>query len=840
MDLSQLSDEELMRAAGPISVRNNNPGNIRADAKSFRSYDTPEAGLQAMRDDLTAKVTGRSSAMASRYGANYQPTLANLISTYAPPSENDTGNYISTISRATGLNPNQPLSPQDIDKIMPAMIKHEGGDMAAQYFTKIVPTSDTSAQIDYSALSDEDLMKAAGIEPTATANPMAEKPVQGLGLSPEMSARVQGFNQTVPFGNRLTAGAAALALAPFTDLTTSELYETARARQKATSEQYPDYETTGNLVGAGVTLPVGFSKAIATTPGIGNAANALTKASTATGNFIGRGASTLGRAVRSAAVAAPVGAVYGYGAGEEGSRLEAGLTSAGVAGALGAAAPVAGAALGNLIESGANKVSSIMARRSGEVIPTNDPAIQKVYKRLVADYGEADAQKILNSYASTKGKSLVEAGGARTANLAEGAAQYPSGGAKATEFFDEAVGGAPEKLKGSLAKNVSPSANYYDTADAIVDEGRAKVAPLYSQAYKANQQVESPVISRILETPEGRSALNDAARNMQNEMALLSKADPELTALANEAGMMATGQGVGRGLKLRTLDYVKRSMDDTIRQARRAGDDGQVRRITQLKNGLLGEMDANDATGLYAKARKESGDYLSATDALEQGTRFLKDDSQMIQRNFGLMGSTEKKAYRAGVLKVMREQIENTADGTNVSRMFNKPATRHKLESVLSPSEYKKLMNDAMATDNIYKLRNQITGNSRTAGRQIAAEEFEAAGADIVDDLLGKGLKRTAGERTIKWISRRFDGLSDKSAGDVASILYETDPQAKYKIVKELSNVAKQSNPRGTEAAKKLQAFYAISDGLKGKASASKLTKADLQKAFEAKKGTTK
>ena len=46
--------------------------------------------------------------------------------------------------------------------------------------------------------------------------------------------------------------------------------------------------------------------------------------------------------------------------------------------------------------------------------------------------------------------------------------------------------------------------------------------------------------------------------------------------------------------------------------------------------------------------------------------------------------------------------------------------------------------------------------------------------------------------------------------------------------------MAKQTSPRGTEAAKKLQAFYAISDGLKGSdANPAKLTKADLQKAFE-------
>lgn len=161
MDLSQLSDEELLRAAGPISVRNNNPGNLRPVGanKGFQGFGTPQEGLQAMRDDLTAKVTGKSRAMN---GA--QPTLSNLLNVYAPPSENDTARYIGNVAQATGLNPNQPLTPQDVDKLIPAMIKQEGGDMASQYYSKFTPTAETSAQIDYTSMSDDELMKAAGIE----------------------------------------------------------------------------------------------------------------------------------------------------------------------------------------------------------------------------------------------------------------------------------------------------------------------------------------------------------------------------------------------------------------------------------------------------------------------------------------------------------------------------------------------------------------------------------------------------------------------------------------------------------------------------------------------------
>lgn len=119
----------------PLSIRNNNPGNIRdTQSGAFRQFSTPEEGLAAMANDLTAKITGNSPAMKARFGEGYQPTLTNVISTWAPPTENDTQNYIDTVARETGLAPDQVLSPMDIQKLIPAMAKMEGGQQAADYF----------------------------------------------------------------------------------------------------------------------------------------------------------------------------------------------------------------------------------------------------------------------------------------------------------------------------------------------------------------------------------------------------------------------------------------------------------------------------------------------------------------------------------------------------------------------------------------------------------------------------------------------------------------------------------------------------------------------------------
>jgi hypothetical protein len=137
---STIPDEEkigILKGAGadqPLNVRNNNPGNIRGKDGKFLKFDTPEEGAKAMASDLRVKISGKSDAMKAKYGEGYEPTLTTVISTWAPPAENDTRAYIASVARDTGIDPERPLTEADIEKIMPAMVKVEGGDKAANYF----------------------------------------------------------------------------------------------------------------------------------------------------------------------------------------------------------------------------------------------------------------------------------------------------------------------------------------------------------------------------------------------------------------------------------------------------------------------------------------------------------------------------------------------------------------------------------------------------------------------------------------------------------------------------------------------------------------------------------
>ena len=121
------------------SVRNNNPGNIRTnstkwvgkvgDDGSFVTFSTPEKGVRAM-----------AKTLETYQDKHNLKTPAQIIGRYAPPNENNTQAYINAVSEAAGLSPNQEIdlsaNPEIHKKFIAAMIKHEGGAEAAQYFNQ--------------------------------------------------------------------------------------------------------------------------------------------------------------------------------------------------------------------------------------------------------------------------------------------------------------------------------------------------------------------------------------------------------------------------------------------------------------------------------------------------------------------------------------------------------------------------------------------------------------------------------------------------------------------------------------------------------------------------------
>ena len=120
-----------MTTPTPRGIRNNNPGNLRtSDAHwlgklspsrdpDFEQFDTPEHGIRAL-----AKV------LLAYYQNHGLDTIRQIISRWAPPSENNTSAYVEQVCGQCGVSADQPIDltvPDMLAAVTEAVIFHENG-----------------------------------------------------------------------------------------------------------------------------------------------------------------------------------------------------------------------------------------------------------------------------------------------------------------------------------------------------------------------------------------------------------------------------------------------------------------------------------------------------------------------------------------------------------------------------------------------------------------------------------------------------------------------------------------------------------------------------------------
>lgn len=115
----------------PRGIRNNNPGNLNFAHQTgavlepgpnarFARFPTAEAGLAALRDQLL--LYNRRDGL---------DTVADIISKWAPATENNTASYIRGVAHALGVRPFQalgPFAPTVLTGLMKAIIQFENGE----------------------------------------------------------------------------------------------------------------------------------------------------------------------------------------------------------------------------------------------------------------------------------------------------------------------------------------------------------------------------------------------------------------------------------------------------------------------------------------------------------------------------------------------------------------------------------------------------------------------------------------------------------------------------------------------------------------------------------------
>lgn len=107
---------------GSLAYQNNNPGNLvyagqagaTPGAGGFASFSSYNAGYQAMLNQINLDASRGTDA-----SGNPTTTVSQLLTSWAPPSQNDTASYISNVSASTGFDANAPLSSLGTDSTGP-------------------------------------------------------------------------------------------------------------------------------------------------------------------------------------------------------------------------------------------------------------------------------------------------------------------------------------------------------------------------------------------------------------------------------------------------------------------------------------------------------------------------------------------------------------------------------------------------------------------------------------------------------------------------------------------------------------------------------------------------
>jgi hypothetical protein len=150
-----LEDRKARRAGGkePRGIRNNNPGNLNYVGQAgatreegpngrFAVFKTAKDGLEALANQLRL------------YGDRGLDTVREVVTTYAPSSENDTRAYIDQLAQFMGIDPDEKFDvradPAALAILMKGIIKHENG---------------------YNPYGSEQINAAAGMQPVAAAAP---------------------------------------------------------------------------------------------------------------------------------------------------------------------------------------------------------------------------------------------------------------------------------------------------------------------------------------------------------------------------------------------------------------------------------------------------------------------------------------------------------------------------------------------------------------------------------------------------------------------------------------------------------------------------------------------
>lgn len=351
----------------------------------------------------------------------------------------------------------------------------------------------------------------------------------------------------------------------------------------------------------------------------------------------------------------------------------------------------------------------------------------------------------------------------------------------ASDRFSGQAGRAANFVKRIAGGNVDDLAYQQGLQDAA----RLSNAPRYRAAFDAPQAkaVWTQDLQELMQSVDFMKAVRGAEKRGTNRAAIAG-----FRAVKNPFTFTAGGKATFRVMPdgsraLPSLEFwnqVKINLDDMIGAAQRKGENALASELVQMKQKLVGSLDA--AVPQYKAARAGAAAFFGAEDALDAGKMFANATRQLpeAKQAFAALNAAEQKAFRVGYASELVDKIKDARFRANViDQAFGSPAKREMFETVFGKVDADKLEAYVRAEDLADKLRGAL-GNSTTA-RQLAEMGLGGiAGYGFSGGDLKAAFTGAVAAPAARYMAKRADA---KVMEEIAKLLTSGDPAAIQKVI---------------------------------------------------------
>jgi hypothetical protein len=366
-----------------------------------------------------------------------------------------------------------------------------------------------------------------------------------------------------------------------------------------------------------------------------------------------------------------------------------------------------------------------------------------------------------------KPETIMEFGGKATKQLGETVASYPGARVVAENLAEERKSGAGNRILTDFQEAFRINKDPMEIADDIIKLRNATSKPLYDAAYANPVSIGNKTIDNIMLDPAFQSAYARANRIATREGFPLAPLKPE-----------------GNTFDLKTIDYIKRGIDDEINWSKTPasglGKD-EINSLKKVRGEFMGVVDSQ-APAEYKQARQAFGGPTQVFDAIENGRGFFDVDARTLKKTYDALNPAEKDGFAIGAYDAIRTKIQSGADGIDqIKRTFGSPEKRDQIKVLIGDDAFKNLEMQLGREKAIRSTDIQITGGSPTQRRTEAAREFEGS-TELVPQMAEKGLVKGG----MDYLLRSVTGPGTRTAETLAPDLYSIDPAQQAKVIDRL------------------------------------------------------